>query len=246
VDLTILGCSGSFSSAHTQCSGYLLQHDGFNVWMDAGNGTLSELQKRVALDDVGAVVLSHAHPDHCADLYPFFFSLLNNCEPRAVYTPPGIRDKLITLIGDDSKEAFGKLLMWHEFVPGETVEVGPFRIDAFDSAHSATNNTMRISADGKTLCYSGDTGPNDDLARAATDADVFLCESTWVNEQKGIMGPIHLTAGEAGEAARAAAPGRLVLTHIWPGNDLARVRAQAGEHYEGPIDTAVDVGTVTL
>ena len=38
------------------------------VWLDAGSGTLANLQRHVGLDDVDAVVLSHEHPDHWTDL----------------------------------------------------------------------------------------------------------------------------------------------------------------------------------
>ena len=39
-----------------------------SVWLDAGPGTLANLQRHVALADLDAVVLSHRHPDHWLDL----------------------------------------------------------------------------------------------------------------------------------------------------------------------------------
>jgi len=246
VELTILGCGGSYSSARTQCSGYLLRHEGYTVWMDAGNGTLSQLQKHVTIDQVDAIVLSHAHPDHCADLYPFFYAVLFSGRGRPVITPPGVREKLRALIGDDSVERFNTLLGWTDLEHGRALETGPFRFEAFDSVHSARNNTLRVTADGRTLCYSGDTGPNEHLARAAKDADVFLCEASWTDAQKGLMGGIHLSGGEAGEAARAAGAGRLILTHLWASNDYATIRAQAAETYGGKVELAVDLESVEI
>lgn len=246
MELTVLGCSGSYPTARAQCSGYLVQQDGFSLWMDAGNGTMGELQQHIGLQDVGAVVLSHAHPDHCADMYPFFYSVLFEGEPRDVYAPPGVMEKLDSLIGDDSKEQFRQRLRWHALSPGDRQEIGPFVVDVFDSKHSSRNNTMRIAAGGRTLCYSGDTGPNTALAEAAAEADAFICEASWLDEQKGIMGPIHMTAGETGEAAARADCGRLIVTHVWPSNDLSRIREQAAAHFDGPIDLAVDLKTVTV
>ena len=77
MELTILGADGTYPRAHSACSGYLLQHDGFNLWMDAGNGTLSLLQEHISLEQVDAIFVSHAHVDHCADIYPFFYQLIN-------------------------------------------------------------------------------------------------------------------------------------------------------------------------
>lgn len=249
MELTVLGCSGSFPTAYSACSGYLLRHDGFTIWMDAGNGTLVELQKHVALHDVDAVVLSHVHPDHCADMYPYFYAHLfpRPERPIPVYSPPGVHDKLELLVGFDSKDLFnGQVLQWREHTPGQTTEIGPFRFEFFDAAHSAPNLTMRIAADRRVLCYSGDTGPNDALADAARDADLFLCEASWLDEHRGLMGPIHLTAGEAGEAGKRAAVDRLVLTHIWPTNDLTTVRAQAEEAFGADVELALDQGSMTI
>lgn len=248
MDLTVLGCSGSYPDERTACSGYLLRQDGYTVYMDAGNGTLHALQKAISYRDVDAVVLSHAHPDHCADMYPFFYALLFAELGRTVpvVTAPGVRAKLEALVGADSIDRFRSLMAWHELSPGDVTELGPFRLEAFDAAHSIVNDTYRITADGRTLCYSGDTGPNPHLARAAAGADLFLCEASWLEEHRGLMAPIHLTAGEAGEAARAAGVGRLILTHIWPENDLARVREEAAATYGGDIELAIETETTTI
>lgn len=248
MDLTILGGSGSYPSATAACSGYLVRHDGYNVWMDAGNGTMVSLQQHIGYRDVDAILLSHVHPDHCADMYPYFFAILFAQLARAVpvLTPPGVRARLESLIGEESRQRWRALLDWREISPGTVTEVGPLRLEVYDAAHSAPNNTMRLSADGKVLCFSGDTGPNENLAVAARDADLFLCESSWTNEQKGIMEPIHLTASEAGEAARAAGADRLMLTHIWPENDRGVIREQAGAIFDGPMTFAVETGSVTV
>ena len=248
MDLTTLGASGSYPSATSACSGYLLRHDGFTVWMDAGNGTLVELQKHVALGDVDAVVLSHTHPDHCADLYPFFFWLLfaERSRPVPIVTPPGVRERLEQLIGADSRARFRALLDWREQRPGDQIELGPFRIQMFDAAHSVANNTMRIRCDAAVLCYSGDTGPNEHLAEAAHDADLFLCEASWNESQRGLMEPVHLTASDAGRAAKDAGTKRLVLTHIWPDNDRGGMLDEAASTFDGRIDLAEQLGTVQL
>ncbi len=248
MELTILGASGSYATAESPCSGYLLRADGHTIWMDAGNGTLGPLQRHVGIRDVDAVVLSHVHPDHCADMYPFFFAVLfpEPERPIPVFTPPGVRERLEHLIGEDSRERWRTFLDWQELRPGDVAESGPFRFEIFDAAHSVDNNTLRISRDGSVLCYSGDTGPNPHLAEAARDADLFLCEASWSEAQRGIMGPVHLTAREAGEAARAAGAQRLMLTHMWADNDRAVMREQAADTYDGPIELAVETGTVPV
>jgi len=69
--LTVLGCSGSYPGPGGAASGYLVEADGTRIWLDAGSGTLANLQRHIGLDAVDAVVLSHEHPDHWADIEGF-------------------------------------------------------------------------------------------------------------------------------------------------------------------------------
>ncbi|HAQ42989.1 MAG TPA: MBL fold metallo-hydrolase, partial [Acidimicrobiaceae bacterium] len=68
LSLTVLGCSGSFAAAGQACSGYLVQAADTKIWVDCGPGTLGNLQHHIALSEVDAIVVSHHHPDHCAEL----------------------------------------------------------------------------------------------------------------------------------------------------------------------------------
>jgi ribonuclease BN (tRNA processing enzyme) len=45
-----------------------LQANDTSIWIDAGSGTLAELQRHVALSDVDAIWISHVPSDHWADL----------------------------------------------------------------------------------------------------------------------------------------------------------------------------------
>jgi ribonuclease BN (tRNA processing enzyme) len=241
VELTVLGADGTYPRPRSACSGYLLRHEGFSLWMDAGNGTLSFLQEHIEMNEVDAIFISHAHVDHCADIFPYFYSLLNERRTVPLFTAPRVRDKLEWLIGQESKDDFGRLLDWTVLEPGDHTEIGPFAVDAFDAAHSTANITARIQAGGKTFCYSGDTGPNPDLARAAQGADLFLCEASWLEKDIGLMPPIHLTASEAGDAAHHAGVGHLMLTHVWPVNALSQVREEAATNFDGTIEFAREV-----
>jgi ribonuclease BN (tRNA processing enzyme) len=248
VELTVLGASGSFSTPESACSGYLLREDGFALWVDTGNGTLGELQRHISRDQIGAIFLSHSHPDHCADIYPYLFSMLSDQVVRKtpVLAPPRTRERLESLLGDDSRAMLASLMDWQEVKPGDMTEAGPFRLEMFDAAHSTANNTLRAQTGGRTFCYSGDTGPNEHLARAAADADLFLCEATWLDDQQALLGPIHMTAGEAGEAARISGSARLMITHIWPTNSAATARAQAEATFGSPVEMAIETGTTRI
>jgi ribonuclease BN (tRNA processing enzyme) len=105
-------------------------------------------------------------------------------------------------------------------------------------AHPVTAYGLRILADGRTLAYSGDTGTCDALVETARDADLFLCEASFV--EGGDNPPdLHLTGAEAGVMATEAGARRLVLTHVPPWHDPQVMLAEAHLTYDGPLELAV-------
>ena len=68
--LTVLGGCGGWPAAGLACSGYLVEHDGFRLLIDPGYATLPRLLTVADATEVDAVLVSHGHPDHCADLNP--------------------------------------------------------------------------------------------------------------------------------------------------------------------------------
>ena len=76
MELTVLGCSGSYGSpAGGACSGYLVRGAGRSIVFDLGSGAFANLRKAIAAEDVDAVVISHMHPDHFLDLVPMRYAL---------------------------------------------------------------------------------------------------------------------------------------------------------------------------
>ena len=71
MNLTVVGCSGSGPGPKSPASCYLVEHDGFRLLLDLGNGSFGPLQGLADPETVDAVFLSHLHPDHCLDVAPF-------------------------------------------------------------------------------------------------------------------------------------------------------------------------------
>jgi ribonuclease BN (tRNA processing enzyme) len=242
VELTILGSSGTWPNADLATSGYLVQHDGFNLYMDAGTGTLANLQKHIAISDIDAIAISHEHPDHFVDLYPCFYAWHYGelGEPGLpVFVPTDFSQRLADLVSIDSQVAMRTAFAFTEVAPGEGFEVGPFRVGTEPMAHLGLPALgFRIEADGQVLAYTGDTGPTHHVEDLARGADVFLAEATW--QDRDDLLPFHLSSRQAAAHAHEAGVGRLILTHIWPTLDREVSRAQAAEAFEGPIDVAAE------
>ena len=96
---------------------------------------------------------------------------------------------------------------------------------------------LRVTADGATLGYSGDTGPCTGLDEVARDVDLLLAEASF---RSGDDNPpdLHLTGTDGGEAATRGGARRLLLTHVPPWFDGEHAKAEAQAVYHGPIELA--------
>ncbi|MFE0424091.1 MBL fold metallo-hydrolase [Streptomyces sp. NPDC058953] len=240
--LTVVGCSGSFPSAESACSSYLVEADGFRLLLDMGNGALGELQRHIGLYDLDAIFLSHLHADHCIDMCGYFVARYyrhdgGRCPAIPVYGPEGTEHRLTTAYADTpSPSAMGEVFDFHTLKSG-SFDIGPFAVRTERVAHPVEAYGIRVEHGGRALAYSGDTGVCEPLYELAAGADLFLCEASFTHGKEDIPG-LHLNGREAGELAHRAQAGRLLLTHIPPWTDAGRNLADAREMFPGPVELA--------
>lgn len=242
MELTVLGTSGTWPGPGGATSGFLVQHGGFNLWVDAGTGTFSRLQHHIAAADIHAVLVTHAHPDHFVDLYSCFYARhYGGLGPDALplVCPEDFYGHFGALVSENGKDVAAQAFEVRPTKAGIAYDFGPLRVEAFEMSHVGVSALgFRIEGEGASLAYTGDTGPSDDVVKMARDVDVFLSEATW-QDQADLL-PFHLSARQAGEHAERAGAGRLLLTHIWPTLDAGTSLSQAAEAYSGPVELAVE------
>lgn len=238
--LTIVGCSGSMPGPDSTSSCYLVEHDGFSIVLDLGSGSLGALQRYVGLDDIGAIVISHQHTDHCIDLLPFMVS--------KKWNPTTSRDRTLVIgpstLGDRLTVAYD--LPVGDFVLDELLYVqqpadgalGPFTLSFARAAHPGEAWSVRLTAGGRSLVYSGDTGATPDLVALADGADVALFEAGWPAGAPAGQG-LHLTPAEAAEHAQRAGVERLIVTHVPPWASREAAHAEAKQAFDGQIELAL-------
>ncbi len=240
--LTVLGSNGTYPTPGHPTSGYLLQHEETSIWLDTGSGTFAALQSLIDFIDLDALIISHVHADHCIDLLGFYHAVKYGGRPRSgipTYVPPGLAERLKGFLGDPH-HPLGETLDFRVKADGGRASIGGVEVGFALTDHPVPTLAVRARADnGRVLAYSADTGPQGEWSRIAAEADLFLCEATYQGRADDKPWSHHLTAGEAGQIARAVGSRTLMLTHIWPVLD-PDLSVQEAEHTFGrPVELAV-------
>lgn len=252
--VTVVGCAGSFPSARSPASSYLVEADDaagrtWRVVLDLGNGALGALQLYCDPGDVDAFAISHMHADHCADLVVLGVYLRyrpdRDCPQMPVHAPAGAAERLAQMAGSDPATELSGCLDVRPWVEGAAVDVGPLRLESYGVEHPVPAVGIRVTGPSDdepgrrvTLAYTGDTDEGPGLTAVAAGADLLLSEAAFLEGRDNGLRGVHLTGRRAGAAAVAAGAGRLVLTHLVAWNDPDASVAEAREVFDGPLQVA--------
>ena len=242
MELTVLGCSGSYNAPPSgACSGYLLRDGDTTVWMDCGHGSFTNLQRQMDPGDLTAVVITHEHPDHCVDVYGLHVLLRYGLEVGGlpVYAPEGLDKQLASLVSD-----WGDTFDWRTIGDGDTDRIGDVDLRFSRTDHPPPTYAVEAACGDKRLVYTADTGPEWSVDAFTPGADLVLSEASYLHEHR--RSAIHLSARQAGAAAREAHAKRLILTHLWPFIDREAVLAEGAEAFGDSVTLAAQHLVTTI
>jgi ribonuclease BN (tRNA processing enzyme) len=220
VRVTVLGSGDAFGSGGRLHSSYLVEAAGTVVLVDCGPSVLQGL-KRAGIDPgrIDAVVLSHLHGDHFGGV-PFLFMEYRYEAPRerplAIYGPTELQRRVEQLFAalyeKTATEPPRHPIEYVTMRPGTAAAVGGLTVEAFPVPHAPELECFayRITGDGRSVLYSGDTAWTEGFRQWARDVDLFVCECSTFETRLDL----HISYPEI--AARAAGLGcrRLVLSHL--------------------------------
>ncbi|MGG3918403.1 MBL fold metallo-hydrolase [Parageobacillus thermoglucosidasius] len=234
--VTVIGYWGGFPAANEATSGYLVEHEGFRMLVDCGSGVLAKLQNYVSVEKLDAVVVSHYHHDHVADIGPLQYARLIKKNLGAplpalpVYGHPFDQGEFARLAHEGITEAIA-------YDPEQPLQVGPFHITFMKTVHPVTCYAMRITAGDATVVYTADSSYLPEFAPFAKDADLLICECNFYAGQNAAPAG-HMTSEEAATIARDANAGELWLTHLPHFGEHMQLVSEAGAVFSGKIQLA--------
>jgi len=238
MELTVLGKYGPYPRAGGACSSYLLTCGETRILLDAGNGSLSNLQKHTDFRNISAIVLSHLHSDHISDLLVLRYAIQNTKSPPVpLYLPDSPGDVYALFKAEKAYQT--------NIITGNMrVGIGNASVTFKKMTHSVDSYAVKVKCGGRTLVYSGDTNMNDGLAGFALNADALLCDAAFSAETMP-ANPPHLTSAQAAQIARRAQVKKLYLTHIAPEQDENILLTQAKAFFINS-EITVENNTVTI
>lgn len=238
MEITVLGKYSPIPRGGGACPGYWISSGDTGLLLECGPGVVSRLQQHVPLHKVSTVILSHLHFDHISDFLALRYAASPDARFRrlppliTVYAPPEPAQNfgMLSYTGVDvvAIPGLGTDETPDPSLPVYETVIGDLKVSLFKVEHPYPGCAVRLEdPDGKVFAYSGDTRPCPGLYSAARGADLFLCEASALEEDAEYASAGHLTAAQAGQIARQAGVKRLLLTHIWPFYDEARLLAEA-------------------
>jgi ribonuclease BN (tRNA processing enzyme) len=214
--IRVLGTGTSVPSLQRCSSSYLVQTKRLNILVDVGPSIVRRLlEYGFTTRDIDAIVLTHFHVDHTADLSTFLFASNYDVEartkPLTIIGGPGINDFFENLI---------KVYRWltpksYELFLREegdcTLNLEDFVISVTRVEHNDESIAIRIE-EHKSVTFSGDTDYTKNLVKLASGTDLLIAECSF--PERKVDG--HLNLETLQKIVDEANPKRVLISHLYP------------------------------
>ncbi|HOQ09484.1 MAG TPA: MBL fold metallo-hydrolase [Syntrophomonadaceae bacterium] len=245
--LRILGCWTPYPRPLEACSGYLVSTAAANLLLDCGHGISAQLTRWLPAEKLDAVIISHFHPDHYADLYAIrhmirgAIFLKTRQQPLAVYLPQEPAHLF---------EEFAAMpeLQVNAITAGSSFMVGDVEIRPFAVHHSLPSFGFRVENNNQSIVYTADTSYSKSLLdEVRKGTDLLLCECTLIAAEDELSQQLgHLSTLQVGRIAREGGVGMLLATHFWPGYNVGMLQREIEQEYQGKLIMAANTVVVSI
>ena len=267
--LQVLGSGGPEVGDKRASSSYVIWHNGkAKLLVDMGSGSMLQFESSGAdINDLDAVLLTHLHVDHSADLPALikasFFT--NRTQDLPIFGPsgnalmPSTTAFVQTLFGPDG--AYRYLSNYLDGSDSYTIRPQDISIENKQEQTVLKNDYFQLTAvpihhgpipaiawkiniAGKKIVFSGDmNNDNQTLAHLASSADILVAHHAIPEGTKGIARNLHMPPSVIGKIAAQASVKQLVLSHhmLRTLDQTINSQTQIRNQYSGPLYFAADL-----
>lgn len=270
----------------------LLMRRGEAHLVDVGDGAATAMIRAGSTyRDLRSIWISHIHFDHIGGLYGILGLRLQTrtTTPLTIYGPYGTKaivEGLIAAMRPSARSGFGVPgevpidpatgIEVRELKEGDTITLGDIKVRVVDNTHYSfvpgseearlfRSFSFRFDTPTRSIVYTGDTGPSDNVIALAKSADLLVSEmidieATMANVRRRArdlsredatnmethLRTHHVTTADIGLMAQKAGVKAVVVTHIAGGgadtdpNATQRYIGEIKQKYSGPVQIAVD------
>jgi len=234
--VVVLGSGGSAESANRACSSYLVNSE---IVIDAGPGSYKNFLKYGGNPlKIKYFLISHLHGDHFFDIGAFLWgmSYYGRTEPITIIGPKGIKQAFDSLIKfANTPKTFMRFdVQYIEIEPGENLKLESLKLSTENGKHTVQDIAYRVDS----LCYTGDTSPNENIVELCKKASLLIHESSGIAENEEYLNSVgHSSARQAATEALQANARKLLLTHIPPlvSNHTAKMKSEATKIFKETV-----------
>lgn len=216
--------------------------------LDLGEGAIRNIiAHKVNLHGIKKILISHLHPDHFLGIVNVLFAMVayQRREPLVIVGPVGIGNATrnlisfsqIPVVADDKRRGF-QLKVW------ELGEYNSFEdIRTVKGSHPCEAHAYRITRDGKSVFYDGESHYTPQLMDLAAGADLFISTVAVLERH-----PVHVAPEEVGPAVTNAGVKRLAVVH-WPTRfeeNQDEFKKMMEKYYDGEVIIANDFTTIEV
>ena len=240
MEIKILGSVSPYCKENKNCVGYLVKNEDSNILLDCGNGISRNMDMTTDLNNL-TIIISHLHKDHYGELLSLSYASYINHKLGIinkrikVYLPKSNYNEEIEdyhFLMNFGKEHYMEFI---EYDQSTIINIDNIEITFSKNPHQISTYSAKLKEDEIIFVYSADTGyENNSLIELSKNADILLCEATFIKGQIK-NDDNHLYACEAAEIAKQANVKELVLTHFYPEIEKEKYLEEAKQIFPNTI-----------
>jgi ribonuclease BN (tRNA processing enzyme) len=207
--------------------------------MDCGAGTVHALARYgLPWESMTHAFISHFHTDHIGELASLMFAFkwgmkTRRSEVLTILGPVGL-GQLLSGLDQVLGLRIGELkfpVECREVSPGDGYELAAgCSLSVAKTPHTWNSLAVRVEHGGRSVCYTGDTGYSEEVARFFNNTDLMISECSFQEPRPETP---HLSIEEVSTMAQQASAARLVVTHFYFDVDEQEVAYRLQQAYSG-------------